>query len=378
MRGATIPGGNGDGPQALDRERVQAAVLRRFTDAIGGDHGAAVVQLGGSSIAPPALSVEDLIESSPEPSGQRLVSTWSRDGAAVPLSRLDKALLARALQADRAIVEIGGGVPLQVGNVSFPSHAVAAPIRIESRPAGVLYGDFASGAGVSDVAELGSLAEAFATTTATCLTDDGVLAATLRASGFDPLTGCLSPGSVLDALESEIGRSKRHGYPLSCCFIDLGYFAAAQANGNADGTHALLAAGETLRTIARRSDVVGRLGGDEFVAVLPHTNLSGALRLGTRIVASLRSAVGAVTDLPVSPAVGVAEWAEDVLPRELLVAADNALREARYAGGSRPAVLGSTPGRQSALASGGLRRFLRLITVDGRVSWAAERRGARR
>ena len=321
-----------NGVSQYEAEQAQAALLRCFTDAVGADTGAVVARAGAGLERATAPSLRTLLGRSGDGEGDRIVTTWSRDGGRVPLSWIDGSLLARGLHADRPIVEIGDRVPFRVGYGAPLSDGLVAPIRLGPRAIGVIYAGFSSTPD-ADPDDLAWIAESFAATAALCLGDRGSLASTLRASSFDGLTGCLSPSGVLYALDAEIARSERFGHHLSCCFVDLdGFKAVNDRHGHLEGNRLLVAAGSALRSVARRYDSVGRFGGDEFVAVLPQTDLRGAVRLAERMSARVTNRLAADCDVPVHASIGVAEWAGGMLPRELIDAADAALRDAKNLG----------------------------------------------
>ena len=90
--------------------------------------------------------------------------------------------------------------------------------------------------------------------------------------------------------------------------------------------------GALLGTVCRLEDVAGRLGGDEFGVLLPGTDLAGARRFGERVVAAVRSH-DAMSRRGVTASGGIAAWALDELPDDLLRRADEALYAAKRGGG---------------------------------------------
>src|SRR2546430_12237271 len=59
--------------------------------------------------------------------------------------------------------------------------------------------------------------------------------------------------------------------------------------GHAAGDALLQHIGTLLRATLRASDLPARLGGDEFAALMPETNLEGAMALGERLLSRLAS-----------------------------------------------------------------------------------------
>jgi len=85
----------------------------------------------------------------------------------------------------------------------------------------------------------------------------------------------------------------------------------------------------------RVTDVLARLGGDEFAIVLPHCELDEAEEIAEEIVRAVRrraSAAGSAASITAS--VGIATFGPDSPgPDPVLAAADQALYEAKDAGG---------------------------------------------
>ena len=93
--------------------------------------------------------------------------------------------------------------------------------------------------------------------------------------------------------------------------------------------------GDALEASARAYDFVGRFGGDEFVVVLPETGARAAVATAERLRANARAALADASLVPIEMSIGVAEWDGEGTSSELLDAADDALRDAKRAGGAR-------------------------------------------
>jgi diguanylate cyclase (GGDEF)-like protein len=159
------------------------------------------------------------------------------------------------------------------------------------------------------------------------LDDSGALVRLLRAAYEDGLTGCLTYPALIEELEHEIRRAERTGQPLACGIVDLdgsGEFVAT--NGRRAGNRAVAAAGSTLLSRVRRTDIVARRSGAEFVIVLPDTDASGASALADSLRGEVADAVAEVLGRPVEPSVGVGEWTADTSPAELVDRASAAFR----------------------------------------------------
>ena len=159
----------------------------------------------------------------------------------------------------------------------------------------------------------------------------------------DTLTGVYPLRHLMEALEREIARAERIGKPLSIARVDLDWLGSVnQSHGAAAGDIALkrftLAAAGALRDV----DVFGRYGGKEFLAIMPDTDLKGAVVAAER----LRAAVGR-EPLPevrgrrhLSCTLGVAEHRKGENTRLVVGRAETALNFAKAAGRDRVVALG--------------------------------------
>jgi len=148
--------------------------------------------------------------------------------------------------------------------------------------------------------------------------------------GYDPLTGCLSYGRVLEAVGSEIQRSRRRGTRLSCCSLGLEAFEMVNgAEGPEVGGRVLAAGGEAIRAGVRAYDSVARFDGDEFLIVLPETDVRVAARVARRLQLAVGAAVAQATDRNIEALIGIAVWSEGESATDLIEAAEHALRGAK-------------------------------------------------
>jgi len=145
-----------------------------------------------------------------------------------------------------------------------------------------------------------------------------------RLAASDPLTGLANYRRLVDAMGSEIERTKRTGRPFSLLLFDLdGLKRINDDYGHAVGSRAICRVADALRLNSRAVDTAGRYGGDEFALILPETGKDAAREVARRIC----EAVASQEELPrISVSAGGALY-----PQEgdsllaILAAADRAL-----------------------------------------------------
>jgi diguanylate cyclase (GGDEF)-like protein len=168
-----------------------------------------------------------------------------------------------------------------------------------------------------------------------------------RQAMTDELTGLVNRRRFLVALESEIGRARRLGGPLSVVLADLDDFKMINDRfGHHAGDEVLQAFADLIRAHGRDVDIAGRLGGEEFALLLPETDVSGAAAGAERLclaLSQLRIWLGEGREVSVTASFGVAELAEDQSWNGLLRAADAALYQAKEQGKNRVARAGAVP-----------------------------------
>jgi diguanylate cyclase (GGDEF)-like protein len=170
----------------------------------------------------------------------------------------------------------------------------------------------------------------------------------------DALTGLANHRSVQDSLNRMAAQAGRTKAPLAAVLFDLDHFKRVNdVYGHAKGDEVLASVGAAVAAIVRQSDFVGRYGGEEFVALLPDTDLDGALVLAEK----LRSAIE-MLEIPGLDGRTTASFGVALLPmhavtgEQLLRAADRALYAAKNAGRNRVEIVRSGDLREEAAERG--------------------------
>jgi diguanylate cyclase (GGDEF)-like protein len=160
----------------------------------------------------------------------------------------------------------------------------------------------------------------------------------------DGLTGLLNRVGMNERIAAEMRRQARHPAPLSLLLLDVDRLKAINdEHGHGAGDAALQHVADAIARSVRAIDASARWGGDEFLVLAPQTALQDAAVLASRIrAAAARPAAGVPR---VSVSIGLASVppvASGPTVDELLQAADDALYEAKRAGGDQ--VAGSADG----------------------------------
>ncbi len=172
----------------------------------------------------------------------------------------------------------------------------------------------------------------------------------------DALTGLYNRRYLEETLDREIRRAGRAVQSLGILILDLDHFKRFNDTyGHDAGDTVLRETASFLLKNVRAEDFVCRFGGEEFVIILPTAGLEGSRARGERLRSKMRElnimhqgkALGTVTF-----SVGVAAFPEHgVSPKELMLAADAALYEAKRGGRDQVAVASSITTGEAATES---------------------------
>ncbi len=160
----------------------------------------------------------------------------------------------------------------------------------------------------------------------------------------DFLTKSFNRQYIMDALIREKARADRTGRSFSVVIFDLDRFKSLNdEHGHLVGDRVLAAFAQRAKRALRSMDAInptrfrralGRLGGEEFIAVLPGTEVGGALRCAERVRDSIASEP-VDGQLSITVSAGVAEYRRGETVTEFLTRADQALYAAKRSGRNR-------------------------------------------
>ncbi len=157
-----------------------------------------------------------------------------------------------------------------------------------------------------------------------------------RMTIIDGLTQAHVKRYLLEALEKELIRARRHERELCFLMFDIDHFKKINDfHGHLAGDHVLKELARIVQARIRRDEVFARYGGEEFAILLPETTLEG----GRQLAEVLREKVAEARfifqneHIPVTISVGVSRLEEGhKTSLELIGAADEKLYEAKRGG----------------------------------------------
>ena len=154
----------------------------------------------------------------------------------------------------------------------------------------------------------------------------------------DPLTGLGNRRHFELAATTELGRARRHDWPITVMIIDVDHFKLINDRwGHAVGDAVLCHIAKRCMHGLRSHDVLARWGGEEFALLLPHCNAEISHGVARRLLSSVRdAAIAEIGDERVTVSIGVATIEpSDATIGAALQRADVALYQAKRAGRDR-------------------------------------------
>ena len=161
----------------------------------------------------------------------------------------------------------------------------------------------------------------------------------IKASFTDYLTGISNRRAFFEAAIVEFEHCKKRPRPLSLFAIDVDHFKKINDTyGHATGDEVLKHLSKILQDSVRTIDIVARLGGEEFGALLPSTDLEGAVKIAERFRASIEEQAFEIDGhvIRYSVSIGVSAVDERVTGVDMLLKlADEALYLSKNQGRNR-------------------------------------------
>jgi diguanylate cyclase (GGDEF)-like protein len=163
----------------------------------------------------------------------------------------------------------------------------------------------------------------------------------------DSLTGLYNRKHLMETLDNEVARSKRHKHDFSVLVVDIDHFKEYNDTyGHLAGDEVLSRLASVFKKSVRSCDYVARYGGEEFIIVLPEIapqdGVQAAERIRKKVVKEKFASDGEPIKVTVS--VGVASYPKDGDdPQAIIRHADVALYNAKETGRNCVVLAGETP-----------------------------------
>lgn len=156
-----------------------------------------------------------------------------------------------------------------------------------------------------------------------------------RGVTHDFLTDIPNRAHLLELLQRELDRALNKGHAVALALIDIDAFASINSQfGRDTGDQVLASTAIWLKQCAGECDLVGRLGADEFAVAFTQVNDPAELFAVCERLMEFRCPVPGVPRVSISA--GIAVLPDDAVDiGHLLSCADEALADARRAGGGR-------------------------------------------
>jgi diguanylate cyclase (GGDEF)-like protein len=167
-----------------------------------------------------------------------------------------------------------------------------------------------------------------------------------KLSTTDSLTGLANRRSFNEFLSREWLREQRERQPFSVIMIDIDHFKNYNDHyGHLEGDVCLQKVAWALQSaLCRPGDLLARYGGEEFVAILPHTDLQGAVELAENLHQRIRELElehqASLVSSNVTVSAGIASVIpnQNFSPSQVVAMADKALYAAKQAGRNQSAI----------------------------------------
>ena len=160
-----------------------------------------------------------------------------------------------------------------------------------------------------------------------------------RMTIIDGLTQVHVKRYLLEALDKELMRARRHQRELSFLMLDIDHFKKINdVHGHLAGDYVLKEVARLIQQRIRRDEVLARYGGEEFAIILPETTLEGACALAEGLREKIEESrfVFQGETIRVTISIGAAILVEEHRASlDLIKKADEKLYEAKRAGRNR-------------------------------------------
>ena len=269
--------------------------------------------------------------------------------------------IADSIQGSRAAPELAA--------LGIQAHLLV-PIRVAGRIEGALVLGWRTRPARAPGPRKRRLVEAFAAFIGHACYRSALEAALARDARHDPLTGLPNRGVLMDRLTHARRRAMRNDCLLIVALLDVdGFKGINDELGHEAGDHLLTTVADRLAGSVRLADTVSRYGGDEFVIVMEDiTHLGQVEALLERTLRAIHQPIlfqGRTLTVTISVGLTIYPF-DDHSPNVLLQHADQAMYEAKRAGGGRYHCFAPT---QTAPIHAGAQRYHDIEQALARDLW---------
>ena len=156
-----------------------------------------------------------------------------------------------------------------------------------------------------------------------------------RMTIMDGLTGIHNKRYLVEQIDRELSRAKRHRRPLSLVICDIDHFKLVNDEfGHLAGDYVLKEVAQLAKSRIRPDDVIARYGGEELAIVLPETDLGGGVQIADALRQMIDDETFVFEDeyIDVTISCGVAQLQPNWRAFDFVRAADTQLYEAKRDG----------------------------------------------
>jgi diguanylate cyclase (GGDEF)-like protein len=101
---------------------------------------------------------------------------------------------------------------------------------------------------------------------------------------YDSLTGIYNRRTIIEHLNSQLERAKRHDRPLGIIMLDVDHFKSFNdTHGHLAGDTVLKMVASRMKECLREYDYIGRYGGEEFLVVLCDVDYEKSAKAAERL-----------------------------------------------------------------------------------------------
>lgn len=158
------------------------------------------------------------------------------------------------------------------------------------------------------------------------------------ASRIDGMTGLANRRDIMEKIDREATRSKRHQHPFTILLVNVDDFKKVNDIYTYNsGDDVLVELALVLRSCVRNEDICARWGGDEFLILLPETATESSLPVANKILEAMRMTEFKANKpgIRITVSIGVCEHKPAQTVQESISMVHQALLQAKKGGKNR-------------------------------------------